>query len=326
MRVLVTGAFGTLGRAVGAQLAGRGHRVSAFDLRTGGNRKTARRAGFPIRVFWGDVRDDKAILDAVASSGSEAVIHLAAILAPASEKEPGLSRAVNVGGTRNVLEACGSCGASLIYASSVTVHGPGRIEGPAVTAADPLRPIDGYSSHKAECERMIAEAGERGGPRWSVLRLGVSIDAAAARASSDVLEAMFRISPETRMEYLHPEDAAVAFANLLESDEAWGRVLLVAGGERCRIRQRDLFDAVFGAAGIGRLPDEAFGTEPYYTDWMDTAESQRLLTYQRRSFEDFEREARESLRATRPLVSIVRPLARWWLLRHSGPWRASKGG
>ena len=82
MRVMVTGAFGTLGRAVGAQLAGRGYRVSAFDVRTGANRKAASRAGYPLRVFWGDIRDDAAIVDAVAASGAEAVVHLAAILAP----------------------------------------------------------------------------------------------------------------------------------------------------------------------------------------------------------------------------------------------------
>ena len=34
------------------------------------------------------------------------------------------------------------------------------------------------------------------------------------------------------------------------------------------------------------LPENAFGTEPYYVDWLDTEESQHLLNYQRYSFDD----------------------------------------
>ena len=35
------------------------------------------------------------------------------------------------------------------------------------------------------------------------------------------------------------------------------------------------------------LPEEAFGTTPFPTDWVDTAESQRLLDYQRRDLGDY---------------------------------------
>ena len=43
----------------------------------------------------------------------------------------------------------------------------------------------------------------------------------------------------------------------------------------------EFISKILGANGIGMLPDEAFGHKPYYTDWMDTEESQRLLQYQR---------------------------------------------
>jgi len=320
LKVLVTGAFGTLGVAVCRELSRRGHGLAAMDLPSGRNRKAAARSRFPIRVFWGDVREPVAMEEAICSSCADVVLHCAAILAPASEADPVLSRGVNVGGTEVVLEACARAGAGLVYPSSVTVYGPGRVEGPPRTAEDPLVPTDSYSGHKAECERMIRESGVR----WSIMRLGVSVDPAASQVSADVLRAMFEISPETRMEYVHPADVATAFANLLEAPEAWGRVLLIGGGERCRIRQRDLFDAVFTAAGIGPLPAEAFGDAPYYTDWMDTTESQRLLRYQRHTFDDFRAEAHEALRLKRPLVRAIRPIARWYLLSHSGPWRGRR--
>jgi nucleoside-diphosphate-sugar epimerase len=127
------------------------------------------------------------------------------------------------------------------------------------------------------------------------------------------------------MEYVHPADVGLAFANLLDAPQAWGRVLLIGGGERCRIRQRDLFDAVFTAAGVGPLPPAAFGDAPYYTDWMDTAQSQGLLGYQRHTFEDFRREALEALRFKRPFIRALRPLVRHYLLSHSRPWRGRHG-
>ncbi len=49
---------------------------------------------------------------------------------------------------------------------------------------------------------------------------------------------------------------------------------------------RDYLGAFLEEMGIGRLPDEAFSTEPYCTDCLDSEESQRLLGYQRRTFDD----------------------------------------
>jgi hypothetical protein len=37
-------------------------------------------------------------------------------------------------------------------------------------------------------------------------------------------------------------------------------------------------------------PERKFTREPYYLDWYDTGKSQRLLNYQKRSFEDFIRD------------------------------------
>ena len=65
------------------------------------------------------------------------------------------------------------------------------------------------------------------------------------------------------------------------------------------------------------LPDEAFGTTPFATDWMDTAESQRLLSYQRYSLAEFTRELRSRLGIKRLAVRLFRPAVRLWLLKQS---------
>ena len=45
--------------------------------------------------------------------------------------------------------------------------------------------------------------------------------------------------------------------------------------------------------GIGRLPEEAFSEEPFHCGYMDTTESQRILQYQRYTYEDYVQETKK---------------------------------
>lgn len=316
MRVLVTGSSGTLGSAAWRRLVAAGHRVRCFDLTATGELKRAARRG-EIEIETGDIRDPAAVARAV--TDAQAIIHLAAILAPASEVDPELSAAVNVGGTRNVIAAASAVApeALLVYPSSVTVYGRSQHLPPPRTADEPLRPVDCYSSHKAKCEDLVRMSALS----WTILRIGVALAPGATRVSGGVLGTLFEVAPDNRLEYVHPDDVARAMERVLECPAARGRVLLIGGGPACRIRQRDLLDAYFFAVGLGPLPAAAFGAAPYYTDWLDTAESERLLRYQQRTFADFQRAVRRRYRFLRPFVAAIRPIARWAVLRHSGPWR-----
>ena len=147
---------------------------------------------------------------------------------------------------------------------------------------DRVQRTDAYSGHKIDCERLVAGSGLR----WSILRFA-DVPPIAVRGPHPM---MFRVPLEQRMEMIHPADAGLAVARAVACPEVWGRTLNVGGGPRCQVVYRDYLGAFLDAMGVGRLPDEAFSTEPYCTDWLDTEESQRLLGYQRRSFEDVVRE------------------------------------
>jgi hypothetical protein len=71
-----------------------------------------------------------------------------------------------------------------------------------------------------------------------------------------------------------------------------------------------------------RRPRAAFGVASYYTDWMDTAESERLLRDQRHTFATFRRDLARRLRPVRGALAPLRPLVWRSLLRFSGPWRS----
>ena len=72
---------------------------------------------------------------------------------------------------------------------------------------------------------------------------------------------------------------------------------------------------VLGTFGLTFAADE-FGSQELYADWADTRESQRLLSYQRRSVEDFRRACSERFRWVRPFVRPLAPVVKWILKRY----------
>ncbi len=317
MRVLLTGAFGNLGIATIKELLSQGHEVRCFDIPTKANKKTAGRFSDKIELIWGDIRDPALVKKAV--SDQEAIIHNAAVLPPSTEKQKELARAVNVDGTRYIIEAAE---ASLIkpvivYSSSITVHGPGINREPPVRSDTPFNPTDQYAVHKVECETMLKASNLP----WVVLRIGVSLDPNARDADADAFKTLFNVAPDTRLEYVHPLDVARAQVNAVSCPEVVGKALLIGGGESCRVTYRELFGAVFDALGIGMLPKAAFGNETFYTDWMDTRESQHHLEYQSRSFASYRNDLIHSMRNIRLATFFVRPLIRKIILKFSTPWR-----
>jgi nucleoside-diphosphate-sugar epimerase len=318
MRVLVTGAFGNVGTSTVEALVEQGHAVRCFDIRTKANEKAARRArrkyGDRIEVVWGDLRSREDLKAAVRDQ--EVVVHLAFIIPKLShtgvesEARPDWAREINVGGTRNLIEAMKALPhpPRLVFASSYHLFGRTQDRPPPRTVADPVQPIEHYSYHKVECEEMIKASGLE----WAILRLSATLPLALR-----LDPAMFDVPLDNRMEFVHTRDVGLAFANAVSSEEVWGKLLLIGGGPRCQLYYRDIVARILEAMGIGMLPEEAFGSTPFPTDWVDTSESQRILRYQQRDFDDYVREMVALMGFRRHLVRLFRPLARWWLLRRS---------
>lgn len=152
--VLVTGATGFVGRSLCPYLVERGHRVRALVRRTSDH-------GFldalGVEKVWGDLRDPGALMTAV--EGCRAVIHAGALFRFWGRREE--FWAVNVEGTRNVLEAARQAGVGrFVHISTIAVVGRPPAEGP-VTEETPCRPQDAYqeSKWKAECLALGREWG-----------------------------------------------------------------------------------------------------------------------------------------------------------------------
>jgi UDP-glucose 4-epimerase len=312
LRILVTGAFGNIGQHAVPALVAAGHRVRA--LRHAAAPRSGAAPGPGVEVVDGDVRD-RACMDA-AVRDVDCVVHLAYLIPPPALERPALAQSINVEGTRTVLAAARGAAAppSFVFASSLDVYGTTQHLAPPRRVGDPVRVTDAYTGHKIACERLVTESGLR----FSILRFA-DVPPIAVRAPHPM---MFRVPLATRIEVIHPADAGLAVARAVVHPDVWGRVLNVGGGPRCQLVYREYLGTFLDAMGVGRLPDEAFSTEPYVTDWLDTEESERLLGYQRHGFDDVVRETAALLGWRRPLASLFRPLVRAGILRMSPAWRA----
>ena len=308
MKVLLTGAFGNMGPNVIEALLEKGHQVRCFDRKTEATQAKAQRYASRVEMVWGDLRDATSVADAV--RGREVVLHLAFALPPFSEQRPDKACEINVGGTRNILNAMkvSSPPPKIVMTSTSSVFKLDPNNRLPRTAADLVEATDNYSKHKLECEQMVRESGLD----WAIFRMGM-----LPTIMPEIGFWIFFIPLDTQMQFLHPKDAGLALANAVTSKDIWGKTLLIGSGGDSRIYYRDFVEKYTRVVGIGMLTEKAFSTKPYYTVWMDTSESQSLLDYQRYSFSDFAREMPAMVGPRRYKVTLLRSRYRRRLLAQS---------
>jgi UDP-glucose 4-epimerase len=314
MKVLVTGAFGNIGRSAVAELVRRGHDVRCFDLKTKANIREAKRIKMEAESVLGDLRHPEDV--ALAVQDREVVVHLAFVIPRLSatgvnsEDQPEWAREINVGGTQNLIRAMKAQPhyPRLLFASSFHIYGYTQDQAPPRKVTDTPHPIEHYAHHKVECEQLVRESGLD----WAIFRLAAALP---LRLIFD--PGMFDVALDNRIEFVHTRDVGLAIANALEIEEAWGRIWHIGGGPACQIYQRELVEEVLDVVGIGMLPEEAFPSEPYPTDWLDTRESQQVLQYQRHTLQDYLQDLKNKLGFRRYFVRMLRPILRAVLLSKS---------
>ncbi len=172
-RVLVTGADGFLGRSLVqalAQHAGIEHLV-AVDVR---EVPAERRLPGVVYVVQ-DVRD-AALADTLSLHTVDTVVHLASIVTPGKGSSRAFEHSVDVGGTRNVIDACLRHGVRhLVISSSGAAYGY-HADNPAwLTEEHALRgnEVFAYAHHKRLVEEMLAETrAQHPALQQTVLRIG----------------------------------------------------------------------------------------------------------------------------------------------------------
>lgn len=299
MKVLVTGATSLLGHSVALDLSARGDSVTCFQ-------RSPSRTG--LRDVLGDVRDAEKL--AQAAAGHDALIHVAALVAPRAAWSEAFD--VNVTGSINAQRAARQCGRFVHISTPSVAFDNGPAVGAGASAAS-YAGRDVYARSKAIAERLVLENDEVPsvvlrphlvwGPGDTQL-----VGRIVSRARQHRLFVPDHGNALVDTTYITDASLAIVAAldHALEGDEACSKAWVVTGGDPRPVAE--LMRGILLAAGLaptlrsipapvaslaGRLIDRLWrGDEPPLTHfaarqlsvahWFDQRETQRVLHWQPR--------------------------------------------
>jgi nucleoside-diphosphate-sugar epimerase len=232
-----------------------------------------------IEVVQGDITQMASVEQAV--QGVSAVMHLAAILPPASERNRERTLSINVDGTANIIRAMQARAreAVLVFSSSVSTYGDTTSETPPVRVDHPQTALDIYAGSKIASERLVRQSQLPG----VVLRIaGIAVPVLQEPPP------VWPFTAEQRLEMVHREDVVTALYKALIAPGAQGKILNIAGGATWQTSGGQYVADHYEILGVPLdLATFRGADEPGWFDWYDTAESQRLLDYQQHSYRSY---------------------------------------
>jgi nucleoside-diphosphate-sugar epimerase len=275
--ILVTGGAGSVGRRLVTRCRSTGYTVRVFDLPVCDFTGLEGEAG--IEVVKGDITDIATVEHAV--QGASAVLHLAALLPPASEADRQRTFTINVQGTANIIQAMQTKASTavLVFSSSVSTYGDTTAEAPPMRVDHPQTALDIYAESKIAGERLVREA---------------SVDAVVLRIAGITVPELqeppevWPFTTAQRLEMVHRDDVVTALYKALITPEARGKTLNIAGGPTWQTTGQQYVADLYDILGVPlemaafRSPDK-----PGWVDWYDTEVSQRLLDYQQHTYASY---------------------------------------
>lgn len=248
MRALVTGATGFIGARLAERMAADGNDVTAFGaentpLETA-RRKRLEGQGIDVRI---GRLDDDVLLERLVG-GADTVFHLAAAQHETNVPE-GYFRAVNVEGTRKLVEAANRAGlARLVYGSTIGVYGRAR-NGGRLDESSETRPENVYGRTKLEAEDVVRGAAT---VPWTIVRISETYgpgDGRLVKLFKAVNDGIVPVIGGGANEH-HPvyvDDLVTGLVQAAESPGAVRETIVLAGSEI--VSTRDMIEAIAEALG-----------------------------------------------------------------------------
>lgn len=231
--VLVTGAEGFLGRALVRLLERSNQRVIAMDL----NQHEPSATQPHVTKLLCDITDRLQLERVFCEHPVGKVVHLAAILPTAAQRDPVRATKVNIYGSLNLLDLARQFGVSrFVFGSSLSIYGtcaPDHV----ISEIYPAAPEDIYGVAKLYIEQLGNALAESGDLEFVSLRIGRVVGAGARSNTSAWRSEIFEllrtdcpanislpyVGPE-RFLLLHVDDAASALMTLLQAPRLAHRI------------------------------------------------------------------------------------------------------
>lgn len=323
-RVLITGANGAIGKEC-VKLLAEGKTDYSIRCLVHNKQRTKKRIGRYsniLELIEGDLTKPETLEKL--TKEVDFVIHLAAVIPPIAHKNPKLAYNVNVGGTKNLIEALekNSPNAFLLFASSITVYGD-RLNTPNIKVGDKLKESlnDGYGKAKIEAEKLIQQSKIN----WTIFRLTGIIDPKLNKP--DPL--MFHMPLNTNLEICTTLDCARAFVNSLEHQkELSHKIFNLGGGSTCQVVFKDFLAEAFERSGLGPLnfPNGAFATANFHCGfYSDSDLLNNIVGFQKETLQDYYTQMEAAIPAWQKFFAkLFSPVIKQAMLKSSKPYKAFK--
>ncbi len=319
-KILLTGASGTVGKAVLKQLYDLKDRfdITVFDLKSFYSKKIFRPFKKEIHVVYGSLTREKDLIEVC--KDKDVVIHLAAVIPPLADDNPKLAHQVNVEGTNNLIRLLEqhSPDAFFLYSSSVSVYGD-RLKNPYISVGDPLQPSKGdeYGKTKIQGENSVKSSKLN----WTIFRL------CAIMGGHKLSKIMFHQPLKTAMEIASPEDTARAFVKAIDKqDQLTNKIFNLGGGEKCRVIYDNFLSKTFKIFGLGELnfSPKAFAEKNFHCGfYKDDDALENILHFRKNTLEDFyKNEEKKVSPFVKFITSIFRRPIKKYIEKKSDPLKA----
>lgn len=276
MKVLLTGAAGSIGHHALEQLLCTKHTITVLEIK---NKKTVKRLRpyyNKINLAWGSITDVSTINELIINQ--DIVIHLAGLIPPVADKNPKLTKQVNYFGTKNIVDAIKSLNKHcfLMFASSISVYGD-RVDNYSISVNDQCKISEGdyYAQIKKETEEMI----QKSGIEYTIFRLSAIMDV----PKIDPL--MFHMPLDTKLEITTARDTARAFIKGIEYRKILNhKIYNLGGGKDCRTTYRDFIKKCFKIYGLNykHLDERSFANQNFHCGYyIDGNQLNDLIDFRR---------------------------------------------
>lgn len=321
--VFITGVTGSMGGAGLKELLTRRDRFDLVILArpsADNKRKLLKLQHEPgLRIVWGDLTCYKDVLACV--TGTDIVLHPAAMIAPAADHHPEAARAVNVGSIQNILTAIKAQPdpdqIKLVNIGSVAMTGDRLYPIHVGRTGDPMKPsiYDAYACCKIDAEQLVAESGLK---YWVSCRQ-TFIAVPNTLALMDPI--MFHQPLQTCIEFCTAHDAGLLLANACEDDvpeSFWRKFYNIGGGASARITFIEMMERIFSILGLGK-PEQLtkrhwFALRNFHCQWFeDSAVLNDYLHFQTMGIDEY---VQSVLEGSPWYVSLpTKPGIRWLMAR-----------
>ena len=252
--VFVTGGTGTMGQETIKQLLSRSprFRVRMLARPSEKNRAVVKKMANPmLEVVWGDLTDWDCLRRCVA--GADYVLHIGAMVSPASDKYPEKTLRTNIGSTIAIIEAIkaqpNADDIHLVYIGTVAETGDRQYPIQMGRVGDPINPSihDYYAISKVFSEYAVFESGLK---HWVSIRQTGQYPTNEGSGEEPII---FHQPPNNVLEWSTATESGICMANICEDwvpESFWRKAYNLSSGKGWRFTCWEFTDLCLAGMGL----------------------------------------------------------------------------